>query len=189
MAKPDKIETPPPAPKPRRLMGLVVKLLAAVLLLAMGFGGGYVAFSGHVVPTEEVRKLAGMADAEPEADKETPKPVAKPTPDKQEFVTSYYEFPDILTTNLKDTTQILQVKVGVATHYDAKVIENVTANSLALKSDILSVISGFGQEDIAGKEGRDRLANALRDAINARLTELTGFGGIESVYFSSFIQQ
>jgi flagellar FliL protein len=33
------------------------------------------------------------------------------------------------------------------------------------------------------------LAAAIRDAINARLTVLENFGGVEDVYFTSFVLQ
>jgi len=37
--------------------------------------------------------------------------------------------------------------------------------------------------------GREGLAGALRDAINAKLEALEGFGGVEEVHFTSFVLQ
>jgi flagellar FliL protein len=69
------------------------------------------------------------------------------------------------------------------------VVENVETHQLALRSEILGTISEFTEEDIAGKDGRDRLAVAIREAINARLKILENFGGVEDVYFMSFVLQ
>jgi len=60
---------------------------------------------------------------------------------------------------------------------------------LALQSDILAAMSSFSEEDVTGQIGRDALAVALKDTMNARLEDLEGFGGIEGVYFPSFVMQ
>ena len=49
---------------------------------------------------------------------------------------------------------------------------NVDSHQLALRSIILGVISDFSEEQVRGGEGRELLADALRDAINAKLEEL-----------------
>ena len=54
---------------------------------------------------------------------------------------------------------------------------------------MLGVISEFTEEDVQGKDGRDAIALRMRDAINAKLEQLEGFGGIEGVHFTSFILQ
>lgn len=50
-------------------------------------------------------------------------------------------------------------------------------------------MSSFSEEDVTGQIGRDALAVALKDTMNARLEDLEGFGGIEGVYFPSFVMQ
>ena len=104
-------------------------------------------------------------------------------------MTSYYEFPEPLTTNLKDSRRYLQLGIGLSTQYDQKVIDNVQTHALALQSDILAVISGFTEADVEGVAGREALAKAIEDAVNARLEKLEGFGGIQSVFFPSFVMQ
>ena len=66
---------------------------------------------------------------------------------------------------------------------------NVESHQLALRSVILGVISDFSEEDVKGAIGRDRLAGALRDAINSKLETLENFGGVEEVHFTSFVLQ
>ena len=50
-------------------------------------------------------------------------------------------------------------------------------------------MSEFSETEIQGREGKTSLAKALQDAMNARLEVLEGFGGIESVHFTSFVLQ
>jgi flagellar FliL protein len=84
---------------------------------------------------------------------------------------------------------MLQVGIGVSTQYDDTVMVNVDAHQLALRSIILGVISDFSEDQVRGGEGREMLADALRDAINAKLEELENFGGVEDVHFTSFVLQ
>jgi flagellar FliL protein len=84
---------------------------------------------------------------------------------------------------------MLQLGIGVSTQYDDSVMANVDAHQLALRSIILGVISDFSEDQVRGGEGRELLADALRDAINAKLEELENFGGVEDVHFTSFVLQ
>ena len=97
-------------------------------------------------------------------------------------MTSYYTFPDNFTTNLKGSKAFLQISVGVSTQYDETVMENVELHQLALRSEILVAVSEFSVEEIEGKEGRDNLSSNIQAAINTKLEELEGFGGVEECF-------
>ncbi len=77
----------------------------------------------------------------------------------------------------------------VSTQYDETVMENVELHQLALRSEILGAVSEFAVEEIEGKDGRDDLSDRIKDAINVKLEELEGFGGVEGVFFTSFVLQ
>lgn len=187
--------------KKRGLMGKllrgVVYLLGAGALAAAGFAAGFVYFANPLSPEKGILSLieeaapAAEAPADEHAteDPEAPHKVPKETPEEDQFVTSYYTFEDPMTSNLAGGKGIVQLSVSLSTQYDAKVFEHVEANKVALKSDMLSVASTFGQADLASQEGRQKLADALKDAINARLEQIEGFGGIDAVFFPSFILQ
>lgn len=189
------------------LMKIILLAVGGLVLLGAGFAGGFFMF-GMNPPTpeqqvEEIieRKLkesgqiaeeekADEAGAEGEAAEDTgPTRKTKPTDVPETYLTSYYEFPGNFTTNLLNSRKFLQVGLGISTQYDESVIANVETHQLALRSEILGVIGEFGEDDIQGKEGRDRLAVNMRDVINAKLVELEGFGGIEGVHFTSFVLQ
>ena len=181
--------------------GLILRILifvvAGLVLIGLGLGGGYVLFGGSQPdPSEEIEsiieKKMAEADAEREADQEAAlsnEKVAKELPEIETFVTTYFEFPGTFTTNLKASRKFLQLGLGVSTQYDDEVITNVEDHQLALRSEILNVMSEFTEEDIQGKQGRETLARALADGINQKLMQLEDFGGIEEVHFTSFVLQ
>ena len=172
--------------------------LGPIVLIGIGLGVGAFLFMPTQTPVEQVEELiekklqqAGQlpsSEGEDEAAAE-PEKVYKDTPSTDTFVTSYYTFPDNFTTNLKGSKAFLQVSVGVSTQYDETVIENVEMHQLALRSEVLGVVSEFTVEEVEGKTGRDQLADSIKDAINKRLEELEGFGGVEGVYFTAFVLQ
>ena len=194
--------------------GLVKILLFAgggVLLLLIGLGIGFFVFGGQPAdPSEEIERIiersdpeaAARAKAEAEAaasaesevgeDGELlgpPQKVVKISPEVEIFQTTYYEFTGTLTTNLKNSRKFLQVGIGVSTQYDETVMENVDSHQLALRSEMLSVLSDFSVEQLQDKEGRQAVLDQLRDAMNAKMEELEGFGGVEGVHFTSFVVQ
>ena len=179
--------------------GLIKKLAifggGGLLLIVIGLGIGYLIFgSAQPDPSEEIeeiieRKMQEREAAAEEADNATPQKMSKDTPEEEAFETIYHEFPGTFTTNLAGSRKMLQVGVGVSTQYDDTVMMNVESHQLALRSVILGVISDFSEDDVKGATGRDKLAAALRDGINARLEVLENFGGIEEVHFTSFVLQ
>ena len=172
--------------------------LGPIVLIGIGLGVGAFLFMPTQTPVEQVEELiekklqqAGQlpsSEGEDEAAAE-PEKVYKDTPSTDTFVTSYYTFPDNFTTNLKGSKAFLQVSVGVSTQYDETVIENVEMHQLALRSEVLGVVSEFTVEEVEGKTGRDQLADGIKDAINKRLEDIEGFGGVEGVYFTAFVLQ
>ena len=176
--------------KKGKLLKIILLLLIGILLAGGGFGAAYFMFGNQTNPANEIERIIERrATANVGADGDGgPKKIVKPETGSN-FKTTYYEFPELLTTNLKGSRRYLQVGLGVATQYDDEVITHVDTHQLAIRSDVLAIISGYTEEEVEGKAGRDRLAEDIRDVINARLLQLEGFGGIESIFFSSFILQ
>ena len=172
--------------------------LGPIVLLGIGVGAGAFLFMPTQTPVEQVEELiekklkqAGQLPSADGIDEESiePQKVSKETPANETFVTSYYTFADNFTTNLNKSKQFLQISVGVSTQYDETVIENVEKHQMALRSEVLGVMGTYSVDDIDGKIGRDNLANSIKDAINVKLEDLEGFGGVEGVHFTSFVLQ
>lgn len=172
--------------------------LGPLVLVGLGLGIGAFLFMPTQSPVQQVEELiekklqqAGQLPSS-SADDEVlaePSKVTKETPSTETFVTSYYTFPDDFTTNLRGSKAFLKISVGVSTQYDETVINNVERHQLALRSEVLGVVSEFSIEDVEGKPGRDALAKNIQVAINKKLEDLEGFGGVEGVFFTSFVLQ
>jgi flagellar FliL protein len=187
--------------EPKKKSGLVKILLfvfAGILLIAVGLGVGYFMFgSQQADPSDEIDAIIEKTKDEAEAEKQAAleqaenvaEKVAKEKPEAETFVTTYFEFPGTFTTNLRSSRKFLQLGLGVSTQYDDSVMLNIETHQLALRSEILNVMSEFTEEDIQGKAGRESLAKALADGINKKMLKLEGFGGVEEVHFTSFVLQ
>ena len=175
------------------LIKIILFAVGGIMLVVMGLGVGYFVFgSSQPDPSEEIetiieRKMEEAEAAKSAADNVSPQKVSKETPEQENFVTIYYEFPGTFTTNLRGSRKMLQVGIGVSTQYDDTVMMNVEAHELALRSTVLGVLSEFGEEDVQGTNGKAALASALKEGINSKLILLENFGGVEEVLFTSFV--
>ena len=175
------------------LIKIILFALGGIMLVVMGLGIGYFVFgSSQPDPSEEIetiieRKMEEAEAAKSAADNASPQKVSKETPEQENFITIYYEFPGTFTTNLRGSRKMLQVGIGVSTQYDDTVMMNVEAHELALRSTVLGVLSEFGEEDVQGTNGKAALASALKEGINSKLILLENFGGVEEVLFTSFV--
>ena len=191
-------------PKKSNLLKIIIFVLGGFLLIAVGLGIGYFLFGGEPEPdpSAEVNQIIEGKEAEKKKTEEVEnkegaeegddgiiKKNVKAIPEVDSYETTYFEFPGDFTTNLKGSRKFLQVSVGVSTQYDEKVMEVVDSHQLALRSEILSTISDFTEEDISGSEGKKKLSERLMVVLNKKLESFDEFPGIEDVYFTAFILQ
>ena len=186
------------------LIKIIIFVVAGIMLIAVGLGIGYFIFGGEPEPdpsaevnqiiegkeTEKKEKEDSSEKKEGEEGEEgVIKKNVKEVPEVDTYETTYFEFPGDFTTNLKGSRKFLQVSVGGSTQYDEKVMEVVDSHQLALRSEILSTISDFTEEEISGSDGKKKLSERLMVVLNKKLEALNEFPGIEDVYFTAFILQ
>tara|TARA_A200000113_G_scaffold23813_1_gene20271 strand:+ start:312 stop:911 length:600 start_codon:yes stop_codon:yes gene_type:complete len=186
------------------LIKIIIFVVAGIMLIAVGLGIGYFIFGGEPEPdpSAEVNQIIEGKETEKKEKEESSekkegeegeegviKKNVKEVPEVDTYETTYFEFPGDFTTNLKGSRKFLQVSVGVSTQYDEKVMEVVDSHQLALRSEILSTISDFTEEEISGSDGKKKLSDRLMVVLNKKLEALNEFPGIEDVYFTAFILQ
>jgi len=112
---------------------------------------------------------------------------AKPNP--AIYKSTYVPMDQPFTSNLRDTDGYLQLGLGVSTFYDQKVTDHLKDNDMAVRSAVLEVLAQQTADSLNTPQGKAALRQELKVAINNVLQAREGFGGIDDVYFTSFIIQ
>jgi flagellar FliL protein len=120
---------------------------------------------------------------------EDPKPVPRKSPQMNRFEFAYMELPRELLVNISNSRKVMQVQVALMTRYDDRVFQNVKKHDFALRSAMLDVMRQVTEAQLTKPDFRKQLAESLRVEINAVLEKFEDFGGVEEVYFTSFIVQ
>jgi flagellar FliL protein len=109
--------------------------------------------------------------------------------DMSKYQATYYPIEQAFTSNLRDSDGFVQLGIGVSTFYDQRVIENLKKNDMPVRSAVLMKLADQDAFVITTPEGKKMLLKELKDSINGVLEQREGFGGVDSVYFTSFIIQ
>jgi flagellar FliL protein len=91
--------------------------------------------------------------------------------------------------NVTGSKRVMSIQVAVMTRYDQRVVDNIKKHEFALRSVMMDVMRQSQEAEINKPEFRVDLAKRLRDAMNAQLEKFEEFGGVEDVFFTSFIVQ
>ena len=118
-----------------------------------------------------------------------PPKLNKKSPDSPRFEYTYHQLKRDFLSNLMSSKKVMSIQISIMTRYDERVFENVDKHEAALRSVILDVLRQTTEADLVKPEFRKDLAIKLRDAINSVLEKLEDFGGIEEVFFTSFVVQ
>ena len=194
-----------PKPKKKKGGGMLIKIGMALGLLAGGGGAvfglvasGIIGGGGDHAEVKEDKnpKLIRKGEVDPYA------PVAKEGEGEgggegadmdgeggSEFRTLYYNFPEDFTSNLKDSEGLLQINIAASTRRDYRVIAWMKKHELAIRSAVLIAIADTPEGEVYSPDGKGRLQKRLTAAINKVLSENEGFGGVDAVYFKTFIVQ
>ena len=186
--------------KPKKGGGMVMMIAVALGMLAVGGGGAYGLFAAGIIgggktqeKEEKGPKLIRKGEEDPYAPKTDEKEKgAVPEVDGDggsEFRTVYYTFSEDFTSNLKDSTALVQMSIAASTRRDGRVLLWMKKHELAIRSAILVELADTPEDDVYSVEGKERLQRRLTAAVNRVLEENEGFGGVESVHFRSFLVQ
>jgi len=161
--------------------GGLVTILVAVLVASLVAGGGTFAalyFTGVIGGKAEQAAEAdgkGEGGEEAEAGKEAPAVYIALEP----FVVNF-DNPTV--------ARFLQVKIQLMTR-DPEAAKAVEEHMPVIRNSLVMLFSGQKYEDVATREGKERLRQQTLAEIRKVLEERTGKPGIEDVYFTAFVMQ
>ena len=113
-------------------------------------------------------------------------PAALQPPQPTSLSAKFFEFPAVLSGNLKGGIKILDVGIGFLIQDDGSITRNLETNLAILSEEIIATLNTYTEEEITGRDARDALAEDLQFTLNAALTAQTGSGGIDKVHFTYF---
>lgn len=187
--------------KGKPIVKIILIVVGILLLLGIAIGGTLFA-TGFFDPKPEeaaqakLEQLQGEAAAGekgaevgPDGKPVEPKRVTKAAPDKEKFEYTYKEIERDLLANLTNSRKVMQIQIAFMTRYDERVVKNVEKHEFAIRSVALDVMRQVTEDQLDRPEFRKELAEKIREAVNAKLESLEDFGGIEEVYFTSFVVQ
>lgn len=178
------------------LIKIIVIAVVALLLLA-GTAVGTMFVTGFFdkkdtsAAEQALKDLEkGVAEGKDAANEASaPQKKAKESPELERFENSYMELEKPLVSNLTNTRKVIQLNLVIMTHYDERVFKNAKKHEFALRSVALDAMRQMTEADLAKPEFRKELAAKIREEMNAVLQKYEDFGGIEEVFFTSFVVQ
>jgi flagellar FliL protein len=188
-------------PKAKKPILLIVGGVVALLLVLVGAVVGTLFATGFFKPkpvltAEQMLEGGGAVDNAGDAvhkDKDgkggPPAKQTKKSPELTRFDYTYMQLDREFLVNLLGSRKVMSVQVAIMTRYDQRVIDNVKRHEFALRSVVMDVMRQTVDTDLNKPEFRKELAVQIRDVMNTLLEKYEDFGGIEDVYFTSFIVQ
>ena len=184
------VQGEPKKKKPILLIALIaistILLLVVVIFTTLYFSG-YFEHKSEAAAHEKVDELNKEADAA----KATPGGPDKVTKDSvnTRFENTYLQIDKEFMTNLTGSKKVMVVQIAVMTHYDNRVFDNVKKHEFAIRSGILDVMRQTTEAEAARPDFRSELAAKIKVVMNDMLKKYEDFGGIEDVFFTSFVMQ
>lgn len=176
--------------------GKLKLFIGAIVLLGLGAGGAYGAVAtglvgggdaGHAEP--DVPQLVSKGQDDPYAPATEEEIPSLHGEGGSAYRTAYYSFEESFTSNLKDSSGLVQLSLAASTRHDGRVIQWLQMHELAIRSAILVELADTVEDDVFTVEGKERLKQRLAAAMNRVLEEEEGFGGVDAVHFRTFLVQ
>lgn len=180
------------APKKKKPILLIAGIAVGAIVLLVGVVFGTLFFSGYFEKKAEMAAMEKLDELEAAATKardEAPVKIKKEAPQETRFEKNYMQMDKELMTNITGSKKVMVIQVALMTHYDERVFENVKKHDFAIRSAMLDVLRQTTEAELARSDYRKNLADKLKAVMNEVLEKNEDFGGIEDVFFTSFVVQ
>ncbi|NBO01409.1 MAG: hypothetical protein EB096_04810 [Betaproteobacteria bacterium] len=179
-------------PKKKKPIVKILLIVVGAIVLMVGVMFATLFFSGYFEKKAELAaqdKLEELEAAASKAKIEAPSKIKKEAPEATRFEKNYLQLDKELMTNITGSKKVMVVQLALMTHYDNRVFDNVKKHEFALRSAMLDVMRQTTEADVTKPDFRKDLAAKLKDVLNELLEKFEDFGGIEDVFFTSFVMQ
>ncbi|MEY2657862.1 MAG: flagellar basal body-associated FliL family protein [Limnohabitans sp.] len=179
-------------PKKKKPIVKILLIVVGAIVLMVGVMFATLFFSGYFEKKAELAaqdKLEELEAAASKAKIEAPSKIKKEAPEATRFEKNYLQLDKELMTNITGSKKVMVVQLALMTHYDSRVFDNVKKHEFALRSAMLDVMRQTTEADVTKPDFRKDLAAKLKDVLNELLEKFEDFGGIEDVFFTSFVMQ
>ena len=179
-------------PKKKKPIVKIILIVLGAIVLMVGVMFGTLFFSGYFEKKAELAaqdKLEELEAAASKAKVEAPSKIKKEAPEATRFEKNYLQLDKELMTNITGSKKVMVVQVALMTHYDSRVFDNVKKHEFALRSAMLDVMRQTTEAEVTKPDFRKELATKLKDVMNELLEKFEDFGGVEDVFFTSFVMQ
>jgi flagellar FliL protein len=171
------------------LIALLVLLLLAGAVVATLFFTGFFDKADEKAAENKVAELEAAVEARNDPGSAAPQRVTKESPELKRFEYHYLELQREFLANVSNSRKVIQVQVAVMTNFDERVFANVTKHEFALRSAVLDLMRQVTEADLTKTNFRRELATNIKAEMNSVLEKYEDFGGIEEVYFTTFVVQ
>ncbi len=163
-------------------MKLVIVAVVAATLVATGGTFGVLWFTGAL--------SGGKAAAEGQQAHGDGAAGAEEAEEKEQHPPTYIALDPPFVVNFDNPTvaRFLQVKVQVMTR-DPEVAKAIEEHMPVIRNNLVMLFSGQKYEEVATREGKERLRKQTLAEIRKVLEERIGRPGVEDVYFTAFVMQ
>jgi flagellar FliL protein len=181
-------------PKKKKPIMLILVIVLSLIILIGGsvfgtlFMSGYFEHKSEAAAHDKVDELEKAAEEAHGAAPSGPSKVKKES-ETTRFENTYLQIDKEFMTNITGSKKVMVVQIAVMTHYDSRVFDNVKKHEFAVRSAVLDVMRQSTEADIAKPEFRTELAANIKKVMNEMLMKYEDFGGIEDVFFTSFVMQ
>lgn len=179
-------------PKKKKPILKIILFVVGAIVLMVSVAFGTLFFSGYFEKKAELAaqdKLEELEAAASKAKVEAPSKIKKEAPEATRFEKNYLQMEKELMTNITGSKKVMVVQVAFMTHYDTRVFDNVKKHEFALRSAMLDVMRQSTEAEVSKPDFRKELAIKLKEVANELLEKFEDFGGIEDVFFTSFVMQ
>ena len=181
--------------KPKSPIVLIIVGVVGLLIILASTVAGTLFLTGFFNPKPDPELAEAAADGHGKDGKGKDGKDAKPgkktkeSPELTRFEYSYLQIEREFLVNLSGSKKVMSVQLAVMTHYDERVFENVKKHEFAIRSGILDVMRQTTEAEASRPDFRSELSAKIKVVMNDILKKYEDFGGIEDVFFTSFVMQ